>query len=178
MTIPRIKYGRCSFIPPEGFAIQAEASLSTSGPSQCSHCIGEDNTPVSITLTRVPTDLEIPDFSEDPKDMDPNAYPSSITLMTHMAFHLGDPEHHLQETCRVLRSYLKEFTLHFCEKVHVGDNPAARSQYSFQSNFRIYSLNMAWIVGGESLTSTLTVTRAGVERGWDSLRGFSESVRI
>jgi hypothetical protein len=44
--------------------------------------------------------------------------------------------------------------------------------------FRIYRLNCAWFAEKELVVSTLMVTEPGVERGWNDLRRFVESVRL
>jgi len=78
--------------------------------------------------------------------------------------------------CGLLLSY--SFQMDYCKSDVIGEFPAACCQYSFLTNFRIYRLNFAWIINEMLVTSTMTVTEFGVEKGWVDLRSFVPSVRF
>ena len=176
MTSRRIPYGRCSFVPPEGFVVVEKASSPVATSSGCSQCGDTVKEAVSITLTKTAAYTGAPDYSENPEDMNPDAYPVSITIVT--LSKSVSPWDYLHETSSVLRVCLNDFTLHFCGKDRIGEYEAAWSQCSFQSNFRIFLLTFAWIADGEFVTATMTVTDSGVGKGWKDLRRFVESVRL
>lgn len=177
MTSKRIQVGRCSFIPPEGFVVQKEASITSPHPSGYMTCT-DGTTPVCITLTSTKVYPDVPDFSNCPEDMNPVAYPVSITLTTFMAHGNAYPMDHLRKTDQVLQGHFKNFKISFYKKYMVGKYQAALSQCSFVTNFRIYRLNCAWFAEKELFVSTMMVTEPGVERGWNDLRRFVESVRL
>lgn len=177
MTSKRIQIGRCSFIPPEGFVVQKEASLTSPHPSGYMTC-ADGTTPICITLTSTKVYPDVPDFSNCPEDMNPVAYPVSITLTTFMAHGNAHPMDHLRKTDQVLQGHFKNFKIGFYKKYMVGKYQAARSQCSFVTNFRIFRLNFAWLAEKELVVSSMMVTESGVEKGWNNLRRFVESVRL
>ncbi len=177
MTSKRIQVGRCSFIPPEGFVVQKEASITSPHPSGYMTCT-DGTTPICITLTSTKVYPDVPDFSNCPEDMNPVAYPVSITLTTFMAHGNTCPVDHLRKTDQVLQGHFKNFKISFYKKYMVGKYQAALSQCSFVTNFRIFRLNFTWLAEKELLVSTMMVTEQGVERGWNDLRRFVESVRL
>ena len=177
-SIRRIQYGRCSFVLPEGFEIQEKASFTGANSSTCGHCTEKGDMPVSLTLNRTAAHPGLPNESEHPEQINPDAYPVSITLITRKAFYNAGVLDYLNEASRVLQKNLKDFEIHYCTEDNVGDYPAARAQCSFQSNFRLFLLSLAWLIDGEIATSTMRVPHSGVKKGWDNLRGFVESVRL
>ncbi|MEE8481186.1 MAG: hypothetical protein V3T59_08110 [Desulfobacterales bacterium] len=177
MTSKQIQVGRCSFIPPEGFVVQKESSLTSPHPSGYMTCT-DGTTPICITLTSTKVYPDVPDFSNCPEDMNPVAYPVSITLTTFMAHGNAYPMDHLRKTDQVLQGHFKNFKISFYKKYMVGKYQAALSQCSFVTNFRIYRLNCAWFAEKELLVSTMMVTESGVEKGWKDLRRFVESVHL
>ena len=178
MIAPRIRFGGCSFIPPEGFIVQEEASLADPSASTCEDCFNETKLSVSVTLISTAVHPEVPDYSESPEDMNPDAYPPTLTLTTFPECCNVSPRDHLRNTGEVLKDHLEGFKTNYCKNDVVGGFPAARSQYSFQTNFRILRLNLAWIIHGMLVTSTMTLTESGREKGWRDLRKFAESVRF
>lgn len=177
MTPKRIQVGRCSFIPPEGFILQKEASLA--GPHPSDYMICTDGTPtVCITLTSTKVYPDVSGFSNCPEDMNPAVYPLSITLTSLMAHGNVCPMDHLRRADQVLQGHFKNFKIDFYRKYMVGEYQAAYSQCSFVTNFRIYRLNCVWLTEKELVVSTLQATEPGVERGWKDLRRFVESVRL
>jgi hypothetical protein len=178
MTSRRIHYGRCSFVPPHGFVLQKGASLEHPPSSNHIQCFGKEQASVCITLTSSAVHHDVPDFSESPEDMNPDAYPATLILTTLLAQQSVSPLDHLRHTAEVLKGHFEGFRMDFCEKDIVGEFPAARSQGSFVTNFRIFRLNYAWAVNGMLFTSEMTLTESGVEKGWTDLRKFVESVSL
>lgn len=176
MTSRRIQYGRCSFVPPEGFVLVEKASSPGATSPGCSHCGEAAKEPVSITLAGTAAYTGAPDYSKNPEDMNPDAYPVSITLVT--LSKSVSPWDYLHETSSALRECLNDFAMHFCGKDRIGEYEAAWTQCSFQSNFRIFLLTFAWIADGELVAATMTVTDSGVGKGWKNLHRFVESVRL
>ena len=177
MTSKQIQVGRCSFIPPEGFVVQKESSLTSPHPSGYMTC-ADGTIPICITHTSTKIYPDVPDFSNCPEEMNPVAYPVSITLTTFMAHGNAHPMDHLRKTDQVLQGHFKNFKIGFYKKYMVGKYQAALSQCSFVTNFRIYRLNCAWFAEKELLVSTMMVTESGVEKGWNDLRRFVESVHL
>ena len=177
MTSKRIQVGRCSFIPPEGFVVQTEASITSPHPSGYMTCT-DGTTPICITLTSTKVYPDVPDFSNCPEDMNPVAYPVSITLTTFLAHGNACPMDHLRKTDQVLQGHFKNFKIGFYKKYMVGKYQAVRSQCSFVTNFRIFRLNFAWLAEKELVVSSMMVTESGVEKGWNDLRRFVESVHL
>ncbi len=177
MTSKRIHVDRCSFIPPEGFVVQKEGSLTSPHPSGYMICT-DGTTPICITLTSTKVYPDVPYFSNCPEDMNPVAYPVSITLTTFMAHSNARPMDHLCKTDQVLQRHFKNYKIDFYKKYMTGKYQAARSQCSFVTNFRIFRLNFAWLAEKELVVSTMMVTETGVQKGWNDLRKFVESVSL
>jgi hypothetical protein len=178
MIPERVIYGRCTFHLPDGFAILHEASHPHSGSLSCIHNNPCKKVPLCITLTRSGVHPGVPDFSESPDDMRPEAYPASISLTTNMSMIHGRPLEHLRRTEQVLQRYFNDFKIDFCKKDTVGEFAAARAQSSFATNFRLYRLNFAWLADQELATATMTVAESGTEKGWIDLRRFVDSIRL
>jgi hypothetical protein len=172
----RIHYGGCSFVPPEGLVLQQEASLEQPPSYDGLPCQNSVKTPVSITLISSTVHPDLPDISESPEDMNPDAYPTMLTLTTPGVSSGTSPLSFLHDTGEVLKNHLAGFRMDFCKNDMVGKFPAARAQFSFSTNFRIFRLDFAWLVDEMMATSTMTLTESGVENGWTHLRRFVESV--
>lgn len=178
MTARRIRFGGCSFIPPEGFSLQEKASIVHSDASCCRDRILQTKPTVSITLINTVTHPDVPDYSESPEDMNPDAYPPTLTLSTVPGHGNASPLNYLRNTGEVLKSHFKDFKEDFCRNEMLGKFPAACSQESFLTNFRIFRLNFAWLINEILMTSTMTVTESKVEKGWTDLRKFVASVQF
>lgn len=178
MTAQRIQFGGCSFIPPEGYAVQEEVSLPGPTVSNCSHCINKTKPSVSITLIGTTVYPDVPDYSESPADMNPDAYPPTLTLSTIPESPNVPPLDYLRSTGEVLKGYLEGFKTDYCITDVVADLPAASSQEYFSTNFRIFRLNIGWVINGTLLISTMTTTESGVDKGWIDMRRFVESVKL
>jgi len=177
-TNQRVQYGGCSFIPPHGFFVQKEASLIHSESFGCEHAHDPATISVCITLTDSPAHPEMAEFSQSAKDMNPDAYPETITLTTFKALPGVSALNYLRRTDEVLKHHFNGFQIDFYKIDAVGVFTAACSQCSFLTNFRIYRFNFAWIINEVLVTSTMTVTESGVEKRWVDLRSFVESVRF
>jgi hypothetical protein len=172
----RIDYGGCSFVPPEGFVIQEEASYVSSDTSTGAGHVDGSKSPLCITLASTAVYPEVPDFSESPEDMNPDAYPVTLTLNTFVAHFAASALNYLRKTGEELEKHFSAFQTDFCEQATVGEFPAARAQYCLVTNFKIFQLHYAWLVNSMLVTTTMTVTESGVARGWIDLRNFVESV--
>ena len=178
MNSKRIQYGRCTFILPDGFVIQHEASHISPHSSSCAHGENLKKTPVYLTLASTGVHPDVPDFSESSEDLCPDAFPSSIILTTNKSMIHGRPIEHLRKTEEVLQRYFKNFKIDFCEKDRVGEFAAAKAQSSFVTNIRLFRLNLAWLADRELVTSTMMVSEPGVNKGWVNLRRFVESLSL
>lgn len=178
MAVRRIEYGGCSFVPPEGFVIQEEASYVSSDTSTGAEVFDRRKSPLCITLASTAVYPDVPDFSESPKDMNPDAYPVTLTLNTFVAHFTASALDYLRNTGAELEKHFSAFRTDFCEETTVGEFPAARAQYSLVTNFRIFQLHYAWLVNSVLVTATMTVTESGSARGWTDLQNFVESVTI
>jgi hypothetical protein len=173
-----VQYGYCSFVPPEGFVIQNEASFGGSDSSSAVKWLDGRKSPLCITLTSTVVHPEVVDFSESPDDMNPDAYPVTLTLNTFVAHFTVSALDYLRRASEELERHFADFRTDFCKDDTVGEFPAARAQFSHVSNFRIYQLHFAWLVNAMLVTATMTVTESGSARGWTDLRNFVESVTI
>jgi hypothetical protein len=178
MAVRRIEYGGCSFVPPEGFVIQEEASYVSSDTSTGAEVFDRRKSPLCITLASTAVYPDVPDFSESPKDMNPDAYPVTLTLNTFVAHFTASALNYLRNTGEELEKHFSAFQTDFCEEATVGEFPAACAQYSLVTNFRIFQLHYAWLANSVLVTATMTVTESGSARGWTDLRNFVESVRF
>lgn len=178
MHAHRIRYGRCSFIPPERFILQEEASIIHSEDGCCKDSTRQVKPAFSITLIKTVAHTGVPDYSQTPEDMNPDAYPPTLTLTSLPGQGNASPLNYLRNTGEVLKSHFKGFNVDSCRNDVIGNFPAARSQESFLTNFRIFRLTFAWMINGMMLTSTMTVTQSVVEKVWADLRLFAESVRL
>ena len=175
MVSRRIEYGSLSFTLPEGYSVLEEASLFAprNGADQDT---GVPGPPVTVTLVGTAAHPDVPDYSESASDMKPGAYPSSITLSIKEQ---GEPPmaflHNME---KVMKSHFAGYKIHFIENAWIGEHPAARSQSTLESHFRIFRLNYAWHMKRELATACLTVTASGVKEGWSSLRDFAVSASI
>jgi hypothetical protein len=178
MSSRRVQYGYCSFVPPEGFVIQNEASFGGSDSSNGAKLLDGKKSPLCITLTSTAVHSEVVDFSESPADMNPDAYPVSLTLNTFVAHFTVSALDYLRRASEELKKHFAGFRIDFCEDDTVGEFPAARAQFSYLSNFRIFQLHFAWLVNAMLVTATMTVTESGMAKGWRDLREFVESARF
>jgi len=174
----RIQYGRCSFVLPDGFILQEGASHVNAHSSGRMHCVEGAKVPICITLTSTAVHPGVPVFSLLPEDMNPDAYPVSITLTSLMAPNDACPLDHLRKTADVLRRYYRSFEVSFSKKSRVGEHSAARAQCSFVTNFKIFQLIIVWLADKELVTCTMMVSESGVEKGWKKLRRFVDSIRL
>jgi hypothetical protein len=142
------------------------------------HCIEGGKMPVCITLTSTAVHPDEPVFSLLPEDMNPDAYPVSITLTSLMAPHNARPLDHLRKTADVLRRYYKGFEVSYCKKTRVGEYSAARAQHSFVTNFKIFQLIIVWLADKELVTCSMMVSESGVKKGWKEMRRFVDSIRL
>jgi len=178
MGARRVQYGGCSFVPPDGFVIQEEASFGRSDTPMGEEFAQKRKSPFCVTLTSTAIHPDVVDFSESPEDMNPDAYPATLTLNTFVAHFTASALDYLHNTGEVLRKHFENFQTDFCEEDKVGDFPAGRAQCSYVTNFRIFQLHFAWLAKAVLFTATMTVTESGVEKGWANLRSFVESVTI
>jgi hypothetical protein len=178
MSSRRVQYGYCSFVPPEGFIIQNEASFGGSDSANGANLLNGRKSPLCITLTSTAVHPEVVDFSESPDDMNPDAYPVTLTLNTFVAHFTVSALDYLRRASEELKKHFVGFRIDVCEDDTVGEFPAARAQYSLVTNFRIFQLHYAWLANAVLVTTTMTVTESGVEKGWGDLRDFVESVRF
>ena len=174
----RVQYGYCSFVSPEGFAIQKEASFGGSDSANGVKLLDGRKSPLCITLTSTAVHPEVSDFSESPADMNPDASPVSLTLNTFVAHFTVSALDYLRRASEELKKHFAGFRIDFCEDDTVGEFPAARAQFSYLSNFRIFQLHFAWLVNAMLVTATMTVTESGMAKGWRDLREFVESARF
>jgi len=172
------KYGRCSFVLPEGFLVQEKASQEAGHPSCSLSGIDEMKAPLCVTLTSTAVHPDAPVFSVFAEDMAPEAYPEHITITSRIVPDNTCPLQCLREAADVLRKYYTGFRVDFCEKSRVGVYQAAIEQCSFVTNFTIFQLHIAWVVDKELLTGTMMVSKPGLERGWKKLRQFVDSIRL
>jgi hypothetical protein len=178
MGARRVQYGGCSFVQPHGFVIQEEASFGRSDTPIGAEFVQRRKSPLCVTLTSTAVHPDVADFSESPEDMNPDAYPATLTLNTFVAHFTASAPDYLRNTGEVLKKHFKSFQTDFCEEDKVGGFPAARAQCSYVTNFRIFQLHFAWLANAVLVTATMTVTESGVEKGWADLRSFVESVTI
>lgn len=178
MSSGRVQYGYCSFIPPEGFVIQTEASFGDPDSPNDAKLLDGRKSPLCITLSSTAVHPEVPGFSESAADMNPDVYPVSLTLNTFVAHFAVSALDYLRRASEEFKKHFAGFQIDFCEADTVGEFPAARAQISYVSNFRIYQLHLAWLVNAMLVTATMTVTESGMAKGWKDLREFVESVTI
>ena len=178
MSSQRVQYGYCSFVPPQGFVIQNEASFGGSDSANGAKLLNGRKSPLCITLSSTAVHPEVPDFSESPEDMTPDAYPVTLTLNTFVAHFAASALDYSRNAGAELKKHFTDFQTDFCEEDRVDEFPAARSQFSYLTNFRIFQLQFAWLANAVLVTTTMTVTESGVEKGWGDLRTFVESVRF
>ena len=182
----RIRRGPVSFIVPAGFAL-AETGPEAPDPEgapgdpvacSCGTVEGKGDASMRfspVTLVKTAIFPGAPPISEDPSDMNSAAFPESITLMPVAGG--GDPLAYLAMTERVIGRHFEDHRMDLCEKTTVGDRPAARSQSSFLSNFRIFRLVIAWRSPAGLITATLTLAEERLGGGWATLRRLAESVK-
>jgi hypothetical protein len=178
MADRRVYYGGCSFVPPDGFVLQKEASLPSPDTSKEAGLFYKRKVPVCITLTNTAVHPDVADISEFPEDMNPDAYPVILTLNTYVNRFTGSALHYLRNAGEVLKNHFTDFHIDFYEEDRVGEFPGARAQYSFVTHFKIFQLHVAWLAHGILATSTTIVTESGLKKGWADLRSFVETVRI
>jgi hypothetical protein len=178
MGTRRIEYGDCSFVPPEGFVVQEEASYFSSDTSTGAELVDRRKSPLCITLASTAVYPDVPDFSESPADMNPDAYPVTLTLNTFVAHFTASALDYSRNAGEELKKHFTDFQTDFCQEDTVGEFPAARSQFSYLTNFRIFQLQFAWLANAVLVTTTMTVTESGLEKGWTDLKNFVESVYL
>jgi len=176
MSSQRVQYGYCSFVPPQGFVIQNEASFGGSDSANGAKLLDGRKSPLCLTLSSTAVHPEVPDFSESPEDMNPDAYTVTLTLNTFVAHFAASALDYLRNAGEELKKHFTDFRTDFCEEATVGEFPAACAQYSLVTNFRIFQLHYAWLANSVLVTATMTVTESGSARGWTDLRNFVESV--
>ena len=178
MGARRVQYGGCSFVPPDGFVIQEEASYGRANAFTGEELVQRRKSPLCVTLTSTEVHPNVVDFSESPEDMNPDAYPATLTLNAFVAHFTASALDYLCNTGEVLKKHFQSFQTDFCNADSVGGLPAAQAQFSYVTNFRIFQLHFAWLVNAVLVTATMTVTESGLEKGWANLRSFVDSVTI
>jgi hypothetical protein len=176
MGARRVQYGGCSFVPPEGFILQEEASFGKTNAFIGKEFVKGRKSPLCVTLSSTAVHPDVVDFSESPEDMNPDAYPATITLNAFVAHFTASALDYLRNTGQVLKKHFKNFQTDFCKEDRVSGLPAAQAQCSYLTNFRIFQLHFAWLANAVLVTATMTVTESGVEKGWADLRAFVETV--
>ena len=174
----RVQYGYCSFVPPGGFVVQEEASFGRPDTAIGAEFVQRRKSPLCVTLTSTAVHPDVVDFSESPEDMNPDAFPTTLTLNAFVAHFTGSALDYLHNTGEVLKKHFKNFQTDFCKEDKIGGLAAARAQCSYLTNFRIFQLHFAWRVSAVLVTATMTVPESGVVKGWADLRTFVESVTI
>ena len=174
----RVQYGYCSFVLPDGFVIQEEGSFGGGDSTEDTELSTERKSPLCLTLTSTTVHPEVPNFSESAEDMNPHAYPITLTLNTYVAHFAASALDYLHHAAEELEKHFTGFQTDFCQEDRVGEFLAARSQCSYVTNFRIFQLQFAWLAKAVLVTATMTVTESGVEKAWADLRTFVESVTI
>jgi hypothetical protein len=175
MAERRLNCGRCSFIVPGRFELQEGAGLHAVEAATGQEVPADF---VCITLLDASAQEGAPDTFQGPEEMDPDAYPTSINLTTVSSKRHPDPKDYLRMADDELRKHLPDYKVDFSRHENVGDAKAAVSQTSFAANFRIFRLNIAWVIGGELAVAAMMVSENGVTQGWQDLRAFCESVRL
>lgn len=178
MSSQRVQYGYCSFVPPAGFVIQDKASFVGSDSAKGAVLSDGRKSPLCITLSSTTVHPHVPDFSQSPEDMNPDAYTVTLTLNTFVAHFAASALDYLRNAGKELEKHFTDFQTDFCREDAVGEFPAARSQSSYLTNFRIFQLQFAWLANAVLVTTTMTVPESGLEKGWTDLRNFVESVTI
>jgi len=105
MGARRVQYGGCSFVPPDGFVIQEEASFGRSDTAIGAEFVQRRKSPLCVTLTSTAVHPEVVDFSESPEDMNPDAYPATLTLNTFVAHFTASALDYLLNTGEVLKKH-------------------------------------------------------------------------
>ncbi len=177
MTCRRLQYGRCSFVPPKGFALVKGASSQGLASAGCHHNLSRQQTPLALSLTKRAINVAFPPYSRRPEDLKLEAYPVSITL-TILPAAGNSPLAYLEEGSKAFQAHLHDLQVHFCRGEQFGKYSAACSQYSFRTTFNIFLLNFCWLLKQELITATMTVTESGVEKGWMELRSFVATVKL
>jgi hypothetical protein len=125
MSSQRVQYGYCSFVSPEGFTIQKEASFGGSDSANGAKLLDGRKSPLCITLTSTAVHPEVPDFSESPEDMNPDAYTVTLTLNTFVAHFAASALHYLRNAGEELKKHFTDFQTDFCQEDTVGEFSAA-----------------------------------------------------
>ncbi len=176
MDTEKIKSGRCSFIVPDGYEFDEEFSQPSSDVPECEHCNEDGKTPVCITLTCLPID-EI-ESAKDPEEVNLDAFSPTISLLTLPAKFNKNPMDYMRQADEALHESIENYEVDFCEKDKISGNKAARSQSFFITNFAIYRLGLAWLVDEELVVLSMMTTENGVEKGWNVLKSFAESMEL
>lgn len=170
-----ITIGRCSFQLPDGFEIIKEASLI---PDAQGATIASLKTPISVTLRQKNTSTSLPEISEDPNDLDPDLFPTTINLTAGQLEQSQDPLSLLEATTHEMAKWLNRFNLRFSEACQIKGAMAGRAEFSFITQFEIKQLTLFWRQGEECVKAFMTLPASKAEVGWKILTRFAESVRL
>ena len=171
----RMTRGRCSFELPEGFRL-VESPDKDGGP-RCQACSGQVDQWISVTL--VMEDAKDPqELSFEPRDMDPAAYPMSLSLTSVPGGVGGNPMQHAKQIRDVLGGRLQGFKTKLMQECEVSKSPGAKAWFSFETNFRLDQLIYIWKLGGDTAKAIMSVAEVQVEDAWPLLTRFVESVEL
>ena len=174
MGTERRQLGRCSFVVPGGFQVQEDASPVSDHPPESMADIEGAKPPVCVNLSAVPD----PDREGDPEELDPAAFPASVSLTTLPAEYNPDPFEYLAKADEELSKCTDHYRVDFRNPGDIGGRQTAVGQSSFETNLRIYRLCVAWIADSDLVTVTMVISEPGVEEGWRALKDFAGSVRL
>jgi len=149
------------------YSSSSSLTASTTGPCEAMQELDNPKDPVCITITD--TSVQAPDSE---------AFPLNIVLVTLVNITDMKPLEYLNAKLEELQKHLDEFEIDFCKKDKVHCNPAACSQNSFMSNFKIYQIEILWALDQELVSVSMMVTESKLEKGWGDLRSFVESVKL
>jgi hypothetical protein len=174
----RIQYEFCSFVPPAEFCFHNKALANNF--QDCGDVAANQSAvkSLSLTLFRNRFDPDVPPISDCPDDMRPGAFPDTLMLNATGCCMGFDPLGYLRTTDAALRGNLRGFQVDYYLEDNIGLLRAARSQCSFEANFKLFRLSYAWITDGMLVNTSLLTADTDPESGWDTLTGFVRSVRF
>ncbi len=175
----RFQWRAFSFELPPGFEIQPE--FTPPGPQAPPCACGQEHGDASAKCLTIckpagPVTGTLP-FSKNPDDLNPGTARVPIVLTSLKSRYVGPPLRHLQQTVQVLPEYLANFRVTTCEPCRIGNHPAARAHFSFETNFRIDQFTIAWHVADEVISATMTIPECDPESGWAILQPFVDTFR-
>lgn len=178
MEANRMEYGRCSFILPNHYEVDEQASPILDEIPESMLCLDDPREPVTLTISRILEHEEPEEYNEFSEELDMEAFPLSISVTTLTSQFNDDPLEYLQKADAALEESLEGYDVQFCKNDRVGDYPAASGQSSFVSNFLIYRLSIAWLYDAELIVAAILTPENFIEKSWTDLRGFAESLKF